>query len=266
MSQIHASAIVDAQAELGPEVEIGPFCIVGSKVRLGARTRLISHVVIEGPTEIGEDCLIHPHAVLGGAPQHTAYRGEPTRLVIGDRNVIREQVTLHRGTPQGRGVTRIGSDGFFMVGVHIGHDASIGDQVTMANSVTLGGHVEVGDFVTLGGLAAVHQRVRIGRYAFVGGMAGVNHDVVPYGSVWGNHAHLEGLNLIGLKRRGLSRSAINALRAGFKRLFWGPGPFQERLEEVAATSIDSPEVMEMVEFIRGHAARPITLPRDPGGV
>jgi UDP-N-acetylglucosamine acyltransferase len=253
--------MVAAGAKLAGDVEIGPFSIIGADVKLGPRVTIGSHVVVEGHTEVGEGTSIHPFAVLGGAPQHAGYRGEPTRLVIGARNLIREHVTMHCGTAGGRGVTTVGSDGFFMVGVHIGHDCIVGDQVVMANNATLGGHVTIEDFVIMGGLSAAHQNTRIGRHAFVGGMAGVNHDVIPFGNVWGNHAHLEGLNLIGLKRRGFSREAINALRAAYRMLFAEEGTFQERLEDTAEAYRSSPEVMEIVEFIRADASRPLTTPQ-----
>jgi len=258
---IHATAIVDAKARLARDVAIGPYCIVGADVRLRAGVRLASHVVIEGHTDIGEKSVVHPYACLGAPPQHAGHKGEPTRLLVGARNVIREHVTMHCGTAMGRQVTTVGSDGFFMVGVHVGHDCIVGDRVVMANNATLGGHVVVGDHVIMGGLSAAHQNTRIGRHAFVGGMAGVNHDVIPFGNVWGNHAHLEGLNLVGLKRRGFSREAINALRAAYRMLFAEEGTFLERLEDTAVAYAGSPEVMEIVEFVRADASRPLTTPQ-----
>ncbi len=260
MSRIHPTAIVDSSARLGEGVCIGPYCTVGGDVTLGADVDLVSHVVITGYTEVGAQSRVHPFAVLGSTPQSTAHRDEPTRLVIGPRNVIREQVTMHCGTASGRGVTTVGSDGFFMVGVHIGHDCVVGDKVVMANNATLGGHVVMEDYVIMGGLSAAHQNIRIGRHAFVGGMAGVNHDVIPFGNVWGNHAHLEGLNLVGLKRRGFSRPAINTLRAAYRMLFAEEGTFQERLEDTAEAYAASPEVMEIVDFIRADSSRPLTTP------
>jgi UDP-N-acetylglucosamine acyltransferase len=261
MTCIHPTAIIHGGASLGAGVEVGPYCVVGGAVSLGDRTRLASHVVLEGHTAIGEDCVIHPFACLGAAPQHSGHKGEPTRLVVGDRNIIREHVTMHCGTAMGRGVTKVGSDGFFMAGAHIGHDCIVGDRVTMANTATLGGHVQVEDHVIIGGLAAAHQNTRIGRHAFVGGMAGVNHDVIPFGNVWGNHAHLEGLNLVGLKRRGFSRDVINTLRAAYRMLFAEEGTFQERVEDTAAAYGHSEEVMEIVGFIRADASRPLTTPQ-----
>ena len=261
MTAIHPTAIVDPAAELGEDVSVGPYSLVGPHVRLGARCRVASHVVIEGHAEIGESCEIHPFANLGAPPQHAGHKGEPTRLVIGARNIIRESVTMHCGTVMGRGVTTVGSDGFFMVGVHIAHDCQVGDHVTMVNNATLGGHVRVEDHVIMGGLSAAHQYIRIGRHAFVGGMAGVNHDVIPFGNVWGNHAHLEGLNLVGLKRRGFSRETINTLRAAYRLLFAEEGTFQERVDDAAATFAGSPEVMEIIDFIRADSNRPLTTPQ-----
>jgi UDP-N-acetylglucosamine acyltransferase len=260
MTTIHPTAIVHSDARLGDNVEIGPYSTVGPNVSIGANTRLISHVVLDGHTEIGEDCLLHPFANLGAAPQHVAHRGEPTRLLIGSRNVIREQVTMHTGTVLGGGITRVGSDSFYMIGAHIAHDCQVGDGVTFANHATLAGHVRVGDYVFMGGLCAVHQFSRIGRHAFIGGGAIVTKDIIPYGSVWGNHAHLEGLNLVGLKRRGFSREVINDLRAAYRLLFADEGTFQERLEDVARVFTNSPEVGEIVEFIRADADRPLCQP------
>jgi UDP-N-acetylglucosamine acyltransferase len=261
MTMIHPTAIVDRCAELGADVVVGPYSLIGPHVRLGSGARVASHVVIEGHAEIGEACEIHPFANLGAPPQHAGYKGEPTRLVIGSRNIIREHVTMHCGTVMGRGVTTVGSDGFFMVGVHIAHDCQVGDHVTMVNNATLGGHVQVEDYVIMGGLSAAHQYIRIGRHAFVGGMAGVNHDVIPFGNVWGNHAHLEGLNLVGLKRRGFSRETINTLRAAYRLLFAEEGTFQERVDDAAATFAGSPEVMEIIDFIRADSNRPLTTPQ-----
>jgi len=258
--QIHPSAIVAPGAELAEGVDIGPFCIVGPQAKIGQGTRLRSHVVVDGDTEIGARNDVHAFAVLGGPPQHTAYGGENTRLVIGDDNVIREHATMNIGTALGGGVTRVGSRGFFMIESHVGHDCQLGDNIILTKQATLGGHCVLGDFVIVGGLAAVHQFIRIGRHAMVGGLAAVVKDVIPYGSVWGNHAHLEGLNLVGLKRRGFSRESINTLRAAYRLLFADEGTFQERLEDVAGAYSASPEVMEIINFIRADASRPLCLP------
>jgi UDP-N-acetylglucosamine acyltransferase len=258
---IHATAIVAPGARLADDVEIGPYCIVGPEAVLGPGVRLRSHVVVDGETEIGGGCEVFPFAVLGGPPQHGGYKpGDPCRLVIGARNLIREHVTMHGGSASGRGVTTVGDDGTFYAASHVGHDCAVGNHVTLTNGVLLAGHVTVGDYVILGGNAAVQQRGRIGRYAMVGGLAGVNRDVIPFGEVWGDHARLEGLNLIGLKRRGFTRDQINTLRAAFRRLFAGETTFQERVAATAAEFAGSPQVMEIIDFIRAEPTRPLTLP------
>lgn len=260
MVQIHPTAVVAKGAELAEGVVIGPYCVVGEAVKLGRNVRLISHAIVEGVTEVGDDCEIHAFANIGGPPQHLAHKGEPTELKIGPRNIIREHVTMHTGTASGRGVTTVGSDGLHMVGSHIAHDCIVGDHVVLAKGATLGGHVVMGDYVFMGGLAAIHQFSRVGRYAFIGGLAAVTKDVIPYGSVWGNHAHLEGLNLVGLKRRGFSRDTISAMRAAYRLMMADEGTFQERLEDTARTFGAVPEVMEIVNFIRADASRPLCLP------
>jgi UDP-N-acetylglucosamine acyltransferase len=265
---IHATALVAPGAELADDVEIGPYCIVGPKARLQAGVRLRSHVVIEGATEIGAACDVYPFAYLGGLPQHAAHKeADASRLVIGARNLIREQVTMHGGSVVGRGVTTIGDDGTFYVGAHVGHDCHVGHNVTMTNHATLGGHVVLGDYVIMGGLSAIQQRSRVGRYAFIGGLAAVNSDVIPFGMVWGNHARLEGLNLVGLKRRGFGRPVINTLRAAYREIFDArDGAFRERVDAAAETFAGSPEVMEIIDFIRADITRPLVRPaRDSAG-
>jgi UDP-N-acetylglucosamine acyltransferase len=257
---IHHSAIVADDATLAEDVAVGPFCVVGPKAAIGAGTRLHSHVVVQGRTTLGAGNEVYPFAVLGGPPQHTAYKGEDTRLIIGDNNVIREHATMNLGTVNGGGVTRVGSNGFFMIESHVGHDCTVGDSVILTKQATLGGHCQIGDFVIVGGLAAVHQFTRVGRHAMIGGLAAVVKDVIPYGSVWGNHAHLEGLNLVGLKRRGFDRETINTLRAAYRLLFADEGTFQERLEDTAQTFAACLQVMEIIDFIRADASRPLCLP------
>lgn len=251
---------VDPSARLGDDVEIGPFCIVGAGVTLGARTRLISHVSVTGNVTLGEDCVVYPYAVLGHPPQDFKYSGEDTRLLIGSRNVIREHVTMHPGTAVGRGETRVGDDGYFMVGSHVAHDCIVGNRVVMANNATIGGYVTVGDHVNFGGLSAVHQYCRIGRQAFIGGLAAVVTDVIPFGMAHGNHARLTGLNLVGLKRRGFSRETIHDLRAAYRLLFAAEGTLQERLADVADLYANNPEVQEIVAFIRAGGDRALCLP------
>lgn len=258
---IHPTSMVDSGAELAGDVEIGPWCTVGPGVRLEAGVRLVSHVVIPRDTTVGTGTVIHPFAVIGGDPQHTGYKGERVTLSIGARNTIREHCTFNRGTPQGSGETVIGSDNLFMTGAHVGHDAVVGNSITFANNATLGGHAEIGDRVFLGGLCAVHQFGRVGQGAIVGGLAAVTRDVIPYGSAWGNHAQLRGLNLIGLKRKGYDKTAIRRLLAAYRDLFESKDqPFAQRLEAVATTYADLPEIAEIVDFIRRDTRRPLCLP------
>ncbi|MFN5618104.1 MAG: acyl-ACP--UDP-N-acetylglucosamine O-acyltransferase [Brevundimonas sp.] len=257
---IHPSAQIDASAELAADVVIGPWCIVGPGVQLGAGVHLVSHVVVQQDTSVGAATVVHPFAVIGGDPQHNGYKGEPVRLEIGSSNVIREHATFNRGTPQGSGVTRVGSNNLFMTGAHIGHDAVVGDHVVMANNATLGGHARFGDGVFRGGLWAVHQHGRVGQGAIVGGLAAVTRDVIPYGSVWGNHARLHGLNLVGLKRKGYDKDAIRRLLAAFRDLFEGDGIFADRIDRTAGTYGDLPEIGEIIAFIREDSRRPLCLP------
>jgi UDP-N-acetylglucosamine acyltransferase len=261
-TNIHPSALVDPKAEIGEGVEIGPFCIVGPQVTLHDRVKLHANVHVTGKTIIGEDCVVYPFAVLGEPAQDFKYKGEDVRLVIGKRNIIREYATMHMGTGVSRGETRIGDDGFFMVGSHIAHDCIVGDRVVFANNATLGGSTVVEDHVIFGGLAAAHQNSRIGKHAFIGGLAAVTTDVIPYGSVIGVHAHLAGLNLVGLKRRGFPRQTIRDLRSAYRLLFAEEGTFKERVEDVARLYPDNSPVMEIVEFIRAEASRSLCMPHD----
>lgn len=260
MSRIHPTALVDADAQLAEGVEIGPWSIVGPGVVLDEDVRLASHVVVQQDTTVGARTVIHPFSVIGGDPQHGGYKGEPVRLEIGTDNLLREHCTFNRGTPGDRKLTTIGNHCLFMTGAHVGHDAVVGDHVTFANHATLGGHSRVGSRVFLGGLCAVHQFGRVGQGAIVGGLAAVTRDVIPYGSVWGNHAQLHGLNLIGLKRKGYDKSAIRRLLAAYRELFEGAGTFAERLDAVGAGYADLPEITEIVAFIREDGKRPLCLP------
>jgi UDP-N-acetylglucosamine acyltransferase len=259
---IHPAAFVDGEAKIGKGVEIGPGCVVGPNASIGDRTKLIAHVYIDGHTSIGPDCTIYPFAALGAPPQDLSYKGEPTRLEIGANNVIREHVTIHRGTARGRSVTKIGTGGLFMGNSHIAHDCIVGDNVIMAQTATIGGHVVIGDFAFLGGLCGVHQYCRVGPHAFVGASALMTTDLIPFGSAIGNHAHLAGLNVVGLKRRGFTREKIHDLRAAYRLLFAEEGTFQERIEDAAQIYADNPEVMEIVHFARADSARPLCMPRD----
>jgi UDP-N-acetylglucosamine acyltransferase len=261
MADIHQTAIVEPGARLGERVRIGPYCVIGANVELGDGVELMSHVVVAGHTTVGADTKIFPFAALGHPPQDLKYKGEPTRLIIGANNVIREHVTMNPGTAGGGSITRVGSHGLFMVATHIAHDCQVGDHVVMANNATLGGHVHVGDFAVLGGLCAIHQYVRIGRFAMIGGMSGVENDVIPFGSVMGERARLSGLNMIGLKRRGFSRKDIHDLRTAYRLLFAQEGTMAERIEDVAGLYRESQPVMDLVEFIREDSARAICQPK-----
>ncbi len=258
---IHPSAIVEDGAIIEADVEIGPYCVIGSRARIGARTRLISHVTVSGKTSLGEDCIVHPFSSLGSPAQDFKHKDtDDVSLEIGDRNVIREQVTMHAGTAFARSVTRVGSDGFFMVGAHVAHDCIVGDHVVFANNATLGGESIVGDYVIMGGLSALHQQCRIGSYAFVGGGAPVTGDVIPYGMV-DNSGALGGLNLVGLKRRKFGRDAIHDLRAAYRLIFSEEGSFDERVVDTARLFGERPEVMRVIDFIREESARrPLCFP------
>jgi UDP-N-acetylglucosamine acyltransferase len=265
MAAIHSSAIVAAGAKLGEGVEIGPFCVIGAHVELGANVKLHSHVVVEGHTRVGARCSIFPFASIGHQPQDLKFKGEPSRLEIGDDTIIREHVTMNPGTAGGGMLTKVGNRCLIMVGSHVAHDCRLGDNVIMANNATLGGHVVVEDFAFLGGLCAVHQFVRIGRHAMVGGMSGVENDVIPYGSVMGDRARLGGLNLVGLKRRGFSREDIHSLRTAYRLLFAQEGTMAERIGDVAQLFSATKAVQEIVDFIKADSQRALCQPRSTNG-
>jgi len=258
---IHPTAIVEDGARLGADIEIGPYCLVGAEVTLGDGVRLVSHAVVTGRTSIGAACEIFPFASIGHRPQDLKYRGEPSELVVGERNVIREHVTMNPGTEGGGMVTRVGNDCLFMIGAHVAHDCELGDHVIMANNATLAGHVKVGNYAILGGLSAVHQFVRIGKHAMIGGMSGVEHDVIPYGSVMGDRARLSGLNIVGLKRRGFSRDDIHDLRTAYRLLFAEEGTMAERVGDVYELYGANEAVMDIVDFIRADSSRSVVQPR-----
>jgi UDP-N-acetylglucosamine acyltransferase len=265
MTTIHSTAVVSAGAVVGEGVTIGPYCVVGADVQLGEGVVLHSHVVVTGRTTIGPRTRVFPFASLGHAPQDLKYKGEPSRLEIGADTVIRENVTMNTGTEGGGMLTRVGNRCLIMVGAHVAHDCMVGDNVILVNAATLGGHVHVADNAILGGLSAVHQWVRIGEGAFVGGMSGVENDVIPYGTVIGNRAHLGGLNLVGLRRAGHPREDVHALRNAYKALFSGDDPLKARVDRVAAEFGGSPLVDRMVAFIRAGGDRAICTPRGRDG-
>ena len=254
---IHPSAVIEPGAEIGPGVSIGPFCVIGSQVRLAAGVELKSHVVIAGDTSVGEGTVIFPFASIGQDPQDLKFKGEHTRLEIGARNRIREYVTMNPGTEGGGGVTRIGDDGLFMANCHVAHDCQLGNRVVLVNSVAVAGHCVLGDDVIVGGLSGIHQFVRIGRGAMIGALSMVTADVIPYGLVQGPRAHLDGLNLVGLKRRGANRAEIAELREVLARLH--DGSFRDTARELASMDRGA-MVGEVLDFILGPSERSFLKP------
>ncbi|MGY8992490.1 MAG: acyl-ACP--UDP-N-acetylglucosamine O-acyltransferase [Rhodospirillales bacterium] len=260
-TDIHPSSIVERGAEIGENVKIGPFCYLGPNVQLGDDSTLHAHVVIAGRTRLGTATEIFPFASIGHQPQDLKFEGEESQLIIGNCCKIREYVTMNPGTQGGGLVTKIGDHGLFMVSAHVAHDCQVGDHVIMANNATLAGHVALGDFTIIGGLSAIHQFVRVGHHAMVGGMTGVEFDVIPYGQVQGDRAHLSGLNLIGLKRRKFGKDKIRSIRTAYRMLFADEGTASERVEDVATEFSGELEVMEIVDFMRAESQRGITQPK-----
>jgi UDP-N-acetylglucosamine acyltransferase len=262
---IHPTALVEAGARLGPGVEIGPFCHVGPRTVLDEGVKLISHVVVKGVTKLGARSVVHPGAVLGGEGQIRGNDFPDGRLEIGADCVLRELVTMNCGSRKDEGVTRVGARGFFMAASHVAHDCVVGDDVTFANSVALGGHSRIGDGVIFGGLSAVQQFCRVGKGAMVGGLTGVNRDVIPYAMAFGDHAELAGLNLVGLKRRGLSRDTIHAMRAAFRAIFYGEeGGIKNRAQEAKARWPDILQIGEIADFILAPAKQKLCTARRRG--
>ena len=259
IASIHPSAVVEEGARIGEGVVIGPFCHIGPEVVLHDRVELKSHVVVTGATEIGEETAVFSFAVIGEIPQDLKFKGEKTRLVIGKRNRIREHVTMNTGTEGGGGVTRVGDDGLFMAGCHVAHDVQVGDRVIIVNNAALAGHCVIEDDVIIGGLSGVHQWVRIGRGAIIGAVTMVTNDVIPYGLVQAPRGKLDGLNLVGLKRRGVKRDDITALRAAFQMLAQGEGAFQDRARRLGDET-SSQYVKEIVAFILGDSDRSFLTP------
>jgi UDP-N-acetylglucosamine acyltransferase len=245
--RIHPTAVVDPRAEIDPSVEIGPYSVVGPGVVIGAGTRVASHVIVEGPTFIGRGNALCSFAVLGGEPQHKRNQGGPSRLIVGDSNVIREHVTVHRGTDGG--TTSVGSHNLLMVGAHVAHDVSVGSHATIANGVQLAGHAVVEDHATFGGLAGVAQRVRVGESAFVAAGAMVERDVPPFVIVQGDRARVRALNKVGLRRRGVSDESITALERAFRAIFASGRPQGEAARELGQALIEDPFVAKLVQAI-----------------
>jgi len=250
VAAIHSSALVHPGAELAGDVVVGPYCVIEDKVIIGEGTRLDAYAHVKSHTRIGKGNRIHSYACLGGEPQHLGWKGEDTYVEIGDNNVIREYVTIHRGTAHGLGYSKVGSECMLMAYVHVAHDCEIEDGVIMANAASLAGHVSVGRKSIISGMSGVHQFVRIGEYAFLGAMGGFNLDVPPYTLATGVRAKLHGLNLIGLRRNGFSKQTLSALRSAYKTIWRSDMVRQEALEEVADMMGDFPEVMRLVDFIK----------------
>jgi len=257
---IHPSAVIEEGAQIDPSATVGPFCVIGAQVVLGADVELKSHVVITGQTSVGAGTVIFSFAVIGEIPQDLKFKGEASRLVIGERNRIREHVTMNCGTEGGGGLTQVGDDGLFMAGCHIAHDAIVGNNVIVVNNAAVAGHCVIEDEVIIGGLSGIHQWVRIGRGAIIGAVTMVTNDVIPYGLVQAPRGHLDGLNLVGLKRRGVARSDITALRAAFQMLAQGEGTFHDRAERLGAET-ESDYVREIVDFVQADSGRHFLTPK-----
>lgn len=258
---VHPSAIVEPGAILGNDCHIGPFCHVGSEAVIGDQVKLKSHVVVAGHTEIGSETVVFPFSVLGEIPQDKKFNGEKTSLSIGARNSIREHVTMNTGTSGGGGITRVGDDCLFMAGCHVAHDVHIHDRVILVNNAALAGHCILEDDVIVGGLSGIHQFVRIGQGAIIGAVTMVTNDVIPHGLVQAPRGDLHGLNLVGLKRRGVPRADITALRAAFQMLAQGEGTFQERAQRLGDET-DSDYVQQIVDFVTGVSDRSFLTPGD----
>jgi len=249
-AEIHPSAVIEDNVSIGANVKIGAFCYIGSNVEIGDGTEIMTHVVIKGPTKIGKDNTIYQFASVGEACQDLKYKGEPTQLVIGDRNIIRESVTIHRGTIQDNGITTVGHDNLFMINAHIAHDCIIGDHCIFANNVTFAGHVHVGDYAIIGGMTAIHQFCEIGAHSMLGGGSIVVKDVPPYVMAQGNHCAPFGINVEGLKRRGFSKEVIRAIRQVYKKLYRSNDTLAQIKPEIEAQAQDIPELGLFVEFFK----------------
>src|SRR5437879_1241240 len=260
MSKIDPTARIEDGAVIGEGASIGPYCVIGGHVVIGEGCTLSAHVSVSGHTTIGANCVISPFAALGGPPQDLSYRGEPTRLEIGSSCTIREGVTMNVGTVKGGGLTRVGDHGFFMNNSHVGHDCMVGNNAIFATSATLGGHCEIGDFVYIGGLSAVHTFTRIGPQVMVGGVCGVRDDVIPFGLVNGQYAALEGLNIIGMKRRKFTRERLAIVRAFSQEPLHASGVFVERLARVQPLASEDPAIAELLAFIASGKHRQLCLP------
>jgi UDP-N-acetylglucosamine acyltransferase len=247
---IDSRAVVSPQAQLASDVEVGPFTVIGPGVEIGAGTWIGPHAVINGPTRIGKDNKIFQFASLGDAPQDKKYKGEPTRLEIGDRNIFRESCTVNRGTTHDQGVTRIGDDNLFMAYSHVAHDCQLGSKIVMSNVATLGGHVEIGDWVIMGGLSAVHQFTKVGAHCFIANNAAVTRDVPPYVMAVGQPAVPHSVNSEGLKRRGFTPEQILNIRRAYRLLYRSSTKLKDAMEQLEQTAETQAEIKPFVEFIK----------------
>jgi len=247
---IHPTAIISPEAEIGEETTIGPFCILNEGTRIKKGSKLVSNIIVEGDTEIGENCVIYPFTSIGLPPQDIKYKGEKTGVRIGNNNIIREYITIHRASVGGDGITTIGDNNFLMAYVHIAHDCKIGNSILMANVATLAGHVSVGDHAVIGGLVAIHQFTRIGTHAMVGGFSGIGQDIPPYMIASGARARLFGLNTIGLKRHGFSDTTINDLKKAYKILFREKRTLKDALKKIQEDLPYTDEIKNLIEFIQ----------------
>jgi len=247
---IHPTAIVEPGAELAEGVYVGPFSTISGRAKIGPRSRLMSHVVVDGIVEIGEDNVFHPFCVIGGTPQDLGYKGEDTKVVLGNRNTFRESVTVHRGTPKDKAVTTVGDDNYIMAYCHLAHDATVGRHLVMANQVALAGHVTIGDYVTIGGLVGITQHVRIGDYSFIGAGGVMRKDLPPYMAAK-DHSEVSGPNLVGLKRRGLAEEDIRVIREIYKTLYLGNLTTDRALQEITEKYPENVYARRFIEFARG---------------
>ncbi len=259
-NRIHPSAVIEPGARLGRDVIVGPFCCVGGETVLGDGVELISHVAVAGATSIGARTRVFPFASIGHQPQDLKYKGERSTLTVGADCIIREGVTMNPGTEGGGLTTIVGNGCAFLANSHVGHDCQVGNNVIFSNNVMLAGHCVVGDYAIIGGGAAVIQFARIGAHSFLGGMSGLENDLIPYGMALGNRAHLSGLNIVGLQRRGFSRADIHSLRRAYRLMFADEGTLLERVEDVAAEFKDHTIVQEIVGFIRAGGKRSVCTP------
>ncbi len=246
---IHQTAIINKNAQIDSDVQIGPYCIIEGKVKIGKGTKILGHVVIQDGTDIGDNCTISSFASIGGPPQDISYRGEDTIVTVGHNNIIKEYVTINRGTPHGKGITKVGSNNFIMAYSHIAHDCVVGNNVIMANCATLAGHVEVDDFVIFGGLCAVHQFCKIGKYAFISGLTGVPKDIPPYVIAAGSRAKPYGLNVVGLERHNFSKEEILKLKKAYRILFRSSLPLSTSMK-IIQEELDGEKIQELIDFIK----------------